>query len=218
VIYLTVPPNAERSWTYADELLGVMMTPNMGNVATLGHVAFWAADNGCFTKGEAFDLLDYYLWLNERRPASLSCLFATGPDVVGDAPATWCRSAETFDAIRTLGYRPALVGQDGLEDHSVSWDEHEAWDWLFLGGSTTWKLSEAARECTTRARSLGKSVHMGRVNSLKRLRIAEEWGVTSADGTYVAFAPDKNLPRLVEWLHRLDDELTLFDNREEIPA
>jgi hypothetical protein len=216
VIYLTVPPNAQRSWVYADELLGVMLTPNMGNAAI--NAVVWAADNGCYTKGEAFDLLDYYLWLNERRPRSLTCLFATAPDVVGDAGATWWRSWRTFDPIRTLGYRPALVGQDGLEDHDLSWDEHEAWDWLFLGGSTTWKLSDAARECTERAIALGKSVHMGRVNSLKRLRIAESWGVTSADGTYVAFAPDRNLPQLVEWLHRLDDEPTLFDTREEIRA
>ena len=44
---------------------------------------------------------------------------------------------------------------------------------------------------------------MGRVNSLRRLRAAQQGGYDSADGTYVKYAPDRNLPQVVAWLDDL---------------
>ena len=41
---------------------------------------------------------------------------------------------------------------------------------------------------------------MGRVNSLRRLRLAAADGYDSVDGTFLAFGPDVNLPRLRAWL------------------
>jgi hypothetical protein len=52
---------------------------------------------------------------------------------------------------------------------------------------------------------------MGRVNSLKRLRYAEMIGCDSVDGTYLTFAPDENLPRLLGWLRDLDTQIPLWD-------
>ncbi len=46
-------------------------------------------------------------------------------------------------------------------------------------------------------------VHCGRVNSLKRLRYAASIGCQSADGTFLAYGPDRNLPVLLGWLHTL---------------
>jgi hypothetical protein len=54
---------------------------------------------------------------------------------------------------------------------------------------------------------MGKGTHMGRVNSNRRLQYAATIGCDSADGTYLAFGPDQNLPRLLWWLRP-----TLFDN------
>ncbi len=44
---------------------------------------------------------------------------------------------------------------------------------------------------------------MGRVNSRKRLGIADEMGCATADGTYLAFGPTKNFARLTSWLQDL---------------
>jgi hypothetical protein len=77
---------------------------------------------------------------------------------------------------------------------------------LFLGGDTVWKLGEHARALTTEARQRGKWVHMGRVNSYKRLKYAHDIGCQSADGTYVAFGPDINLPKCLEWVRRVNTE------------
>jgi hypothetical protein len=45
---------------------------------------------------------------------------------------------------------------------------------------------------------------MGRVNSYKRLKYAHDIGCQSADGTYVAFGPDVNLPKCLEWVRRVN--------------
>ncbi len=177
--------------------LGFLLTPRMGNVFDL-QAGPWAADNGCFSAGRSFDMSAYLDFLAARRHAVATCLFAPAPDVVGDAAATWRRSECALGQIRQAGFKAALVGQDGLED--PPWD---AFDALFLGGTTKWKLSHTARDLTAKAKRRGKHVHMGRVNSETRLRTAALWGCDSADGTFLAFGPDKNTPRLLGWLDRL---------------
>ena len=82
---------------------------------------------------------------------------------------------------------------------------------LFLGGSTDWKLGPAARALTAEAKRRGKRVHMGRVNSLKRLRYADAIGCDSADGTCLTYAPDANLPRLLAWLRDVNDQAPLWE-------
>jgi hypothetical protein len=103
-----------------------------------------------------------------------------------------------LERIRAIGYPVALVAQDGLEHQPVPWDDIDA---LFLGGTTTWKLSAAAADLTDEAHARGLHVHMGRINSRRRLRHAAAIGCHSADGTYLAYGPDKNLPKLLSWLN-----------------
>jgi hypothetical protein len=45
---------------------------------------------------------------------------------------------------------------------------------------------------------------MGRVNSWKRIKYADTIGCDSVDGTFVAFGPDVNLPKVKAWLHALE--------------
>jgi hypothetical protein len=59
--------------------------------------------------------------------------------------------------------------------------------------------------------------HMGRVNSLRRLRLAVQDGYDSVDGTFLAFGPDRKLPRLLTYL-RLATEPRLFDGPVGTPA
>ena len=69
---------------------------------------------------------------------------------------------------------------------------------------------QAARAVTAEARARGKHVHMGRVNSLRRARYAAATGCHSADGTYLTFGPDHNLPALLAWLRDINGQLPLF--------
>lgn len=182
--------------------LGLMLTPrSFVRVALAQQYGSWAADNGCYSQGESFDLAAYLKWLEKMVPAQSNCLFATAPDVVGDAVATWARSRDVLPQIRELGYKAALVGQNGIEDLEIDWD---AFDALFIGGTTAWKLSETAYRLVVEARARGKWCHMGRVNSRKRLIAAAVSGYQSADGTHVSFEPDKKIAQLVRWLGELE--------------
>ena len=161
-----------------------MITPRMGQQPPDGQP--WAADNGRFSALQNYTDEKYLAWL-AKMPAA-SCLFATAPDVVGDAAATLALSDPMFAPIRAAGYRVALVAQDGLENLPVPWDDFDA---LFIGGSTEWKLSPAAGLLAGLAHEFGKWVHMGRVNSLRRLRYADAIGCDSADGTVLKHDPQR---------------------------
>lgn len=173
--------------------LGVMYQPGMGNQLPPGLP--WAADNGCYAQGERFDVQLFLHWLDGLTRDG--CLFAVAPDVVGDMVATLARSLPMLPRIRGLGFKAALVGQDGAELVSIPWGEFDTW---FIGGSTTWKLSPKSRDLALEAKRRGKWVHMGRVNSYQRVQIAYSWRCDSVDGTYLKFGPRTNWPTLLSWL------------------
>lgn len=208
MIYLSVPPTSSAAhWDAVRKgQLGVITTPRVGNT----HVTdwpIWAADNGCFTAGDSFDLKKYIAWLDRLRPHAPRCLFATAPDVVGNADATWQRSRLVLPAIRKLGYKAALVAQNGLRD--VPWD---AFDVLFIGGDDSYKLGSEAAAIVAEARARGKWTHCGRVNSARRWLACRQRGYHSADGTLLARGPDKNLQRVRRWAR--GEQRDLFAGRD----
>lgn len=190
--------------------LGLLVTPDTSYHLQVNDFPFWAADNACFNHPERFVTEEYLAWLGAfPLPQRHSCLFATAPDVlntlpdgtkVGDAAATLRRSLPVLPAIRELGFKAALVAQDGLQDLYVPWS---LFDVLFIGGSTEWKLSDHARRLSAEAIRHGKTVHMGRVNSYKRLKIADGFGCDTADGTFLKFSPTENIGRLLSWFDKL---------------
>lgn len=187
------------------DLLGCMVTPDQGN--RLGPWC-WAMDNGCFS-----DKWEVGKWLGTvaRHRYQPRCMFAVVPDVVGDAVATTELWTEWANVVGALGYRCAYVTQNGCTDEFVPWAEMDA---LFTGGDDAWKLGEPARLLMEKAKRLGKWTHMGRVNTLERLTIAARHGYDSADGTYLAFGPDTNLPKLLAALRtarRLAEHPTLME-------
>lgn len=179
-------------------IVGLLDTPATSYAKAPGWL--WAADNGCFNERTYVGDDAWFGWLERNADRADDCLFATAPDVVGDAQATLDRSLPWLPRIRALGYPAALVAQDGLEALDVPWD---AFDVLFIGGSTEWKLDPEAASLALRARRHGKRVHMGRVNSRKRLRYAAAIGCDTADGTFLAFGPDVNVPKLAAWVRDL---------------
>lgn len=182
--------------------LGFIATPAQGNRRPPG--VAWCADNGCFS--DRWDETRWWSFLVANADAASDCLFAVAPDVVGNAEATLAKSEPWLPKIRALGYPAALVAQDGLEDLPVPW---ASFDCLFIGGTTEWKLGPEARALVAEAKLHGKWVHMGRVNSERRWLYAEAIGCDSADGTFLTFGPDVNLPRLLAWT-RSSAQLALF--------
>lgn len=189
--------------------VGLMAQPRNAAHRHVQHYQWWAADNACYAHPDAFNPDAWLRWLS-CIPRRDGCLFAVAPDVLGDADATLDRARPWLPHLRRLGYPAALVAQDGATPQSLPWLE---FDCLFLGGSTQWKLSAAAGHVAAEARAHGKHVHMGRVNSLRRLQAAQLMGCHSVDGTFLAYRArvhghpydtDRGPQELGRWLAVLD--------------
>lgn len=174
-----------------------LISPRSGNAILPGQT--WAADNDAF---KAWDE-GRFLSMLRRVEGKPGCLFIAAPDIVGDAIATVDRFWDWQIEISGRGFPIALVGQDGAEDLDLEWCAFEA---LFIGGSTGWKLSAAAADLAAEAKSRGKWVHVGRVNSQRRLRIARALLADSVDGTGWSMFPDKYLRRDLPLIRSLSEQ------------
>jgi hypothetical protein len=177
--------------------LACIATPAQGNRIPDG--ALVCLDNGVYGKGYPGDD-EWLAWVTRHQPIAGRVLFVVAPDVVGDAPATYERSAPWLLVIRGLGFRAAYVAQDGQQHFDPPWDQ---FDCLFVGGTTAWKMGPHVPPLVAEAKARGKWVHAGRVNSARRFAHFELMGCDSADGTFVAFGPDVNLPKVLDWTFSL---------------
>lgn len=148
-------------------------------------------DNEVFT-----DKFQVDKWLQAAELAKQyksTCLFIVIPDVlhklpngkvIGDCVAT----LEQFRYYRNMitDLPVALVSQDGIKQqaHKIPWDD---FDCLFMGGSDHHKLGKEGGWILNEAKRRGKWVHVGRVNSPRR--ILQFWQVDSWDGTHLGFMP-----------------------------
>jgi hypothetical protein len=175
--------------------LGVLMTPRGGHSREYLESTElpWAADNDAYSGFDVKAFTDM-LW---RLRGVKGCKFVSLPDVVGDAKKTLQQFYQWHSVVHWFhGYPVALVAQDGLENEVIPWSYFEA---LFIGGSTEWKLSPTAAKIMQEAKWRGKWVHMGRVNSMKRIKWARGNGCDSFDGTHYSIEPKeigRTLPTL----------------------
>ena len=195
MLYLSgcIPKKPEMQQQLLATGIGALLTPYSQRTLPSPEWA-WAADNGCFGKSWTQDT--WRQWL-ENRQADPAPLFATVPDVVANHEATMERWRTFSPIVSRLGYRTAFVLQDGATTSNIPLSDFDA---LFIGGTTHFKLSKEARVIVDYCKANDKWVHMGRVNSRRRIQIAYDWHCDSVDGTYLAFSPDANTPRLVRMM------------------
>ena len=184
-----------RVATEHGDVLGRLTSPKTGSsVESLVASGLpWACDNDCFA---GFDAGAYRRMLAKVAGAP-GLLWVTCPDVVADAVETLARFAEWSPLLAAAGVPVAFVGQDGQERLPVPWGDFRCW---FIGGSTAWKLSEASADLAAEARRRGKWLHMGRVNSHRRIRAAISFGCDSIDGGQFSRWGDVKLERGCEWV------------------
>jgi hypothetical protein len=162
--------------------LGILLTPgNWNTVASVVETGLpWAIDNGAFS---GFDPVAFRELVG-RAAGQPRLLWVVCPDVVGDARGTLALWGVWEGVLRAAGVPVAFVLQDGQERYELP----DA-ACYFIGGSTGWKLSETAADLAAEGKRRGAWVHMGRVNSLRRLSIAHDMGCDSVDGSgYSRFA------------------------------
>ena len=160
-----------------------------------------ACDNSAYS---GFDEDRYTRMVN--RIGEIPIEWITLPDVVGDAETTSAMFLEWHDRLSPNLPR-AYVGQDGSEDLELPWEHFRC---FFVGGTTEWKLSGAARDMMKEAQIRKKWVHVGRVNSDKRLRYCFGLNVDSVDGSGYSRWQQRELVPALNLLHGLHNQLT-FD-------
>lgn len=190
------------------EHLGVLMTPQNGNrVCSLPLP--WACDNSAFSNpdDDKFWRLCMQSWgVLEYHPP----MWVAVPDVVGSHSETlrlfgwWCDwwRAE----LGRIPWRLAFVLQDGCAAGDVPWDDISA---VFVGGSTRFKLRQSA-DLIAEAKDRGKRVHLGRVNSLRRLKFAHDVGADTVDGSSFSAFPATYIGRACRYLESLEKSPVLF--------
>lgn len=187
-----------RPYVVAQQI-GVMNSQAIGYVVD----GVYACDNGRFGNGwKGAD--HWWTWLQRatRRDDPGRCLFAVAPDIPYDSRGTLRESTPWLSRIRGIGVPAAFACQNGSEHPGmIPWDDLDV---VFLAGDTKWKLGPEAADISLEAAERGKTVHMARVNSHRRLDHAHNIGARTCDGTFLAFAPDVNIPRMLGWLDRLN--------------
>lgn len=172
--------------------------------------------------------------LDRHHYARGRCLFVAAPDVVGRPllEACACGVGVPYE-IRHRRYPVAFVAQNGLTASKVPW---RSIDCVFIGGTLECKpcgyvrpTSETGRRCPTcgarlhdwkigpdaahivqRARLRGRWVHMGRVNTRRRLHYAAVIGVDSVDGSGFSKWPREMLERHGGLLRSLAEQRRLM--------
>lgn len=190
MIYLW--PGAGMNGVNLPDCFGIMARPSDQSIARgVQSGRPWACDNEAFTRG--FEPDRFFRFLDKLRPYRDNCLFVVCPDMVGDCDYTLALYNQFAPRIMQ-DWPLAFAAQDGQEDREFP----RRFDWLFIGGTTEWKMSPAADSCIQRAKAPGKPIHVGRVNSIKRILHFAQMGVDSVDGTFPCFEPDaakKRLPK-----------------------
>jgi hypothetical protein len=161
----------------------------------------YACDNGVYgawTRGKVWDQEMHcaYLDMLSKVPPDNLPIFVLLPDAVAD----WDRTVELagiyLPMIRQKGFRVAIALQDGCSFEQVM--DYDP-DWVFVAGSTEWKEDNIGPACEF-FHARGIKVHVGRVNTRRRLRICQAAGVDSCDGTCLNKYMDANLSLIAETL------------------
>lgn len=145
----------------------------------------WCLDNGVFTN--KFEFNQWIARIEALMEHKDTCQFVSIPDVVGNALSTLMEFRAYRDIVKKkFGLPVALVSQDNISNYAdmIPWKEL---DCIFIGGSDNHKLGKEGGWILNAARKRNKWVHVGRVNSPKRIR--DFWQADSWDGTHLGFMP-----------------------------
>jgi hypothetical protein len=172
--------------------LGMMLSPLAWRSPWCQH---YACDNDVFAhrsdpswwtrEGET-----RWLKMLDKIPADRPPLFCVLPDVVGDWAETVYRAWHYLPELRDRGLPVALALQDwpgGIEE-VLSGATMLYPTYLFIGGTTRWKWTNAER-IVSYAHAIGIKAHVGRAGGINRVKECLRIDADSCDGSqWMTFA------------------------------
>jgi hypothetical protein len=141
----------------------------------------YALDNGAFgawQQGKPFNVpaFERHVALHGR-----DAEFIVAPDIVAGGTASLDFTLEWLPRLHGVGRRRLIAVQDGMAEEHVRPHLCETVG-IFVGGTTEWKL-ETLPLWGRLARQVGSYLHVGRVNTRRRIRLCHAAGAHSIDGT-----------------------------------
>jgi len=134
------------------------------------------------------------------------------PDIVAGGVSSMDLSLSYVDELR---YLPTLLPvQDGMTPEFVAASLPKSVGGIFVGGSTEWKLKTIPTWCDF-ARKRNLWCHVGRVNTLNRIKLCVNSGADSIDGTSATIYSVKN-PVLAAGLNTKQAQLFYVPPRSDI--
>lgn len=186
--------------------LGHLLTPdNWNSIHTIKKTGLpWACDNAAFGNFDADKFRKMLAKVKGHNPMWIAC-----PDRVGCAKTTLAMFEDWQEEVREAG-PIAFVMQDGQEN-----EELPVADCYFIGGTTKWKLSTALGELAEYVHLVCRAdLHMGRVNSFRRIQAAYDIFCHSFDGTSASKWGDVWIPRYLNCMERIEMQPKLPPWRE----
>lgn len=153
----------------------------------------YALDNGAWSAFQQGRPFDERLFARGLRIMGAGADWAVLPDIVAGGHESLSLSLRWLRRVLDECQRAMLAVQDGMSAADVR-DLVGPRVGIFVGGSTPWKLATIPAWCAL-GRERDAWVHVGRVNSARRIHACAAAGVTSFDGSS-ATRWAKSLPRL----------------------
>jgi hypothetical protein len=163
----------------------------------------YALDNGRYaatTKGKKWEERKFERICQVAKEYERDPMFVVVPDVVGDCEETlkewdrWTTSSWLID----FGFELAFVAQDGCTPEDIP----DNADWVFIGGTPDWKTGNIYRFCKAHPK-----VHVGGINTGRKLWICHKSGAKSCDGTGWTRGDPNQWIQLRQYLYRSEHGL-----------
>jgi hypothetical protein len=141
----------------------------------------YALDNGAFgawQQGKPFNVPAFERHVSRHGSGAE---FVVAPDIVAGGAASLAFTMEWLPRLQGVGKRRLIAVQDGMTEEHVRPHLCETVG-IFVGGTTEWKLQTLPLWGRV-ARQTGAYLHVGRVNTVRRIRLCHEAGAHSIDGT-----------------------------------
>lgn len=141
----------------------------------------YAIDNGAWTAFQQCTPFDEYAFMTVVEKLGERADWIVLPDIVAGGLASLEFSLSWLERLRALPTRLLIAVQDGMEIEDVRTFLSPAVG-IFVGGTTEWKEATMG-EWGSVARRRHCYLHVGRVNTARRIRICAAAGANSIDGT-----------------------------------
>ncbi|TCK32045.1 hypothetical protein B0G84_9181 [Paraburkholderia sp. BL8N3] len=167
----------------------------------------YALDNGAWTAYQQGQPFDEASFLRAVDLVGERAEWIVLPDVVQGGMASLEFSLAWKERLRGIPTKVLIAVQDGVQLEDVAHELSPAVG-IFIGGSTEWKEATAGTWGSL-ARRRNCHLHVGRVNTVRRIKICAASGANSIDGTSVSRYA-KTLPKL-DAASRQDDFFSTAD-------